>query len=628
MLAPGGRRKNNKLLSVLLSKRVLRVLVILSCACSLFVTFFLLDSTQKRYQHHHAIERHTATDTDDARSDNAAAGPVGEEAPGSRRGGRDGESDDPTPEKGLEAGEADEGDEEGDEEGEPAVSLEPIILTIEPYHGAAVGRTTITIKGHNLGRRDTGEDDETEISASVGGVPCITTVSVDNETVTCETPAGAGEGKSVSVTKMGKETQIESPPNTLFSYDGPVVDRVRPGSGQTSGGTRVTVHGSNFGPADVPLQVTIGNLTCEGVLRVSDSEATCKTPPQGPGPKNVSVGVWDVDHWTSSEPKLGLYEYALTWAERLEKHSGELLEGLGAYFDGIPLVLNKNANFKGHECVEEDVFAGRPILYTVPPSLLEVSPQVDLEHKKHKTCALVCNSNELLSRDHGSEIDGHEAVFRFNNAPTTGFEKHVGGRTTYRFSQTKFLRSLLVRDPELRKKVPKVSKDDVLLATSEASQDLYVLLRRTFPHSKTFLVSHSFRTNSRLLYAELRQRFLRFGLEEDERRGGRRGLQGRDVESLFDDVEPPSGFLDPPPQILGILFAQQMCNKLDVYGLGPGGGTASSYFSEGSGDGSEGAVLFGVDEAAEGREAAEVGGIDDAIASLLASGKLVNRVLS
>ena len=612
------------MLSLLLSKRVLRVLVILSCACSLFVTFFLLDSTQKRYQHHHAIERHNT----DARNNAAGLrtdsyGPVREEVPVGQREGGGEESDDavdPTPGNDLIGGESDEED-----EGEPALSLEPIILTIEPYHGAAVGRTTITIKGHNLGRRGTGEEDETEISASVGGVPCITTVSVDSGTITCETPPGAGGRKSVSITKTGKDTQIESPPNTLFSYDGPVVDRVRPRSGQTSGGTRITVYGSNFGPAGVPLQVTIGNFTCEDVSRISDGEATCKTPPQGPGPKNVSVGVWDVDQWTSSEPKLDLYKYALTWLERLEKHSGELLEGLGAYFDGVPLVMNKNANFKGHECMEEDVFAGRPMPYTVPPSLLEVSPQVDLEHKKHKTCALVYNSNELLSRDHGPKIDGHEAVFRFNNAPTTGFEKHVGGRTTYRFSQTKFLRSLLVRDPKLRKRVPKVSKDDVLLATSEASQDLYVLLRRTFPHSKTFLLSHSFRTNSRLLYAELRQRFLRFGLEE-EREGGRRALQGREVESFFDAAEPPLDSLDPPPKILAILFAQQICKKLDVYGLGQGeSAPSSSYFSEGSGDGSDGAVLFGVDEATTEREVDD-GGIDDAIVSLLAIGKLVHRV--
>lgn len=31
----------------------------------------------------------------------------------------------------------------------------------------------------------------------------------------------------------------------------------------------------------------------------------------------------------------------------------------------------------------------------------------------------------------GSDIDEHDAVFRLNNAPTVGFEKYVGSKTTF-----------------------------------------------------------------------------------------------------------------------------------------------------------------------------------------------------
>jgi hypothetical protein len=49
-----------------------------------------------------------------------------------------------------------------------------------------------------------------------------------------------------------------------------------------------------------------------------------------------------------------------------------------------------------------------------------------------KTCALVSNSGALLARTDGAEIDAHDIVFRFNMAPTNGFEANVGYKTTFR----------------------------------------------------------------------------------------------------------------------------------------------------------------------------------------------------
>ncbi|GBG73498.1 GT29-family glycosyltransferase [Chara braunii] len=47
-----------------------------------------------------------------------------------------------------------------------------------------------------------------------------------------------------------------------------------------------------------------------------------------------------------------------------------------------------------------------------------------------RSCAIVGNSGSLLGSRRGWEIDHHEMVMRLNNAPTMGFEKDVGGRTT------------------------------------------------------------------------------------------------------------------------------------------------------------------------------------------------------
>jgi hypothetical protein len=43
----------------------------------------------------------------------------------------------------------------------------------------------------------------------------------------------------------------------------------------------------------------------------------------------------------------------------------------------------------------------------------------------------VGNSGSLLEHELGAEIDAHEMVYRFNQAPTGGFAKHVGKRTDF-----------------------------------------------------------------------------------------------------------------------------------------------------------------------------------------------------
>jgi len=98
------------------------------------------------------------------------------------------------------------------------------------------------------------------------------------------------------------------------------------------------------------------------------------------------------------------------------------------------------------EAQETSVLAARPLsgerlsafcylkssfqrFYKVTPNA--TTPQI-LVGAGSKTCALVSNSGALLARTDGIDIDAHDIVFRFNMAPTNGFESNVGYKTTFR----------------------------------------------------------------------------------------------------------------------------------------------------------------------------------------------------
>ncbi|XP_035675397.1 beta-galactoside alpha-2,6-sialyltransferase 2-like isoform X2 [Branchiostoma floridae] len=53
------------------------------------------------------------------------------------------------------------------------------------------------------------------------------------------------------------------------------------------------------------------------------------------------------------------------------------------------------------------------------------------------SCAVVSSSHTLRFHTYGQEIDSHDAVLRFNCAPTDKFEKFVGNRTDFRLINTR-----------------------------------------------------------------------------------------------------------------------------------------------------------------------------------------------
>ncbi|XP_078605514.1 beta-galactoside alpha-2,6-sialyltransferase 1-like [Branchiostoma floridae x Branchiostoma japonicum] len=68
----------------------------------------------------------------------------------------------------------------------------------------------------------------------------------------------------------------------------------------------------------------------------------------------------------------------------------------------------------------------------------EVLPKESLENSvSYNSCAVVSSSHGLMLHTYGREIYAHDAVLRFNCAPTEKFEEFVGSRTDIRLINTR-----------------------------------------------------------------------------------------------------------------------------------------------------------------------------------------------
>jgi len=203
-------------------------------------------------------------------------------------------------------------------------------------------------------------------------------------------------------------------------------------------------------------------------------------------------------------------------------------------------------------------------------------PHRDPAHAKrpglHKpglgTCALVGNSGTLLSHQYGADIDDHDVVYRFNQAPVAGFKREVGARTTHESLNSAWLKLLVegkhgegvfgqhhnwdwrsdgtalmlfeLFDPAI---YASKNKDGIL--TKELWwKSAFQKLRVQHPDRKVVVMSPKFVAWAYQLYQAFEDRF----------------------ESLtigtFRGEKPMSGYY-------AIMFALQVCSEVDVYGFTP-----------------------------------------------------------
>lgn len=161
----------------------------------------------------------------------------------------------------------------------PGAGATPLISSITPNTGPTTGGTLVTIRGSGFAPGAT---------VTIGGAPATGIVVVDPMTITATTPPGAAGPATVAITNPNG--RMSALPNgftfTANAGMAPTVGTVAPNSGPTTGGTMVTITGTNFTPG---ATVTIGGVPATGVMVVNGTTITATTPPGAAGPATVAV---------------------------------------------------------------------------------------------------------------------------------------------------------------------------------------------------------------------------------------------------------------------------------------------------------------------------------------------------
>lgn len=154
----------------------------------------------------------------------------------------------------------------------------PTVTSVSPNNGTASGGTSVTLTGTNFAAG---------ASVTFGGTVATAVNVVNSTTITATTSAHAAGTVNVVVTNSNNLSGTLANGYTYTApSSGPTITSITPNSGATSGGTGVTIAGTNFAAG---ATVSFGGTPATNVNVVSSNSITATTPAHSAGPVNVVV---------------------------------------------------------------------------------------------------------------------------------------------------------------------------------------------------------------------------------------------------------------------------------------------------------------------------------------------------
>jgi hypothetical protein len=155
-----------------------------------------------------------------------------------------------------------------------AFEVAPTVTSVNPVESTEAGGVTVMITGTGF----------TGASAVQFGSANATSFTVNSDTsITAVAPSGSG---TVDVTVTTPVTRTATTPADRFTYaQRPTVSAINPKAGPESGGTEVTITGTNFSPGST---VHFGSTSAASV-KVNSAESITAVSPKGVGTLNVTV---------------------------------------------------------------------------------------------------------------------------------------------------------------------------------------------------------------------------------------------------------------------------------------------------------------------------------------------------